>query len=47
MPEIAAALIAEMTRRYAGASETVTPENRVVLDPDEVDALRALGYVVP
>ena len=26
---------------------TVVPENRVELDQEEIDALRALGYVVP
>ena len=46
-PEIAEALITEMKRRHAGKRSDETPVDPVVLDPEEIDALRALGYLVP
>jgi arylsulfatase A-like enzyme len=44
-PRVLAQLMAEMQQRYEGFSAEPEPENRVELDQEEIDQLRALGYV--
>ena len=44
-PEIAARLIQEMSERYAGFRPEPEIGNEVVLDPEDLERLRALGYV--
>lgn len=43
-PQIAATLQEELTRRHRAPLPETSPNNRVVLDPEEVGRLRALGY---
>jgi arylsulfatase A-like enzyme len=44
-PEITAELSAEIRSRYAGFDPNPEPPNRIELDREELERLRALGYV--
>ena len=44
-PALKAKLTAEMQQRYGDFSAEPAPENRVELDREELERLRALGYV--
>jgi arylsulfatase A-like enzyme len=45
-PSIAETLKKELARRVAGFKLDARPENRIELDPEELERLRALGYAV-
>jgi arylsulfatase len=44
-PDITAELSAEMRARYAGFDPSPAPTDRIELDREELERLRALGYV--
>lgn len=44
-PAITAELLEELRRRPSGSARSISDENRVDLSPEDVDALRALGYL--